>query len=193
MKAAGNWLYNLPSRAVGVLTRSKSGKTGPTLTGALEATARQWESAGLTEEEMGGVPGAYREGAAAVGAFYIQAINEIGWVVATEGASKAVRGFGSMSSFKRAYGSAGDGRVWHHIVEKRNVGRFGREAIHSTQNIVSIPEPLHRKVNALYSSKRPYITGSHTLTVRQWLSSQSFKAQREFGLTAIYYLQRGTW
>jgi len=190
VKAGANWVYNLPSRAVGLLTRSSSGKSGPTLTGALNATARQWESAGLTAEEMGGIPEAYRYGAAAVGAFYVKTINDIGWVVATEGSA---RGFRSFREFKAECGSAGEGRVWHHIVEKRNAARFGAEAIHNPRNVVSMPAELNQQLANLYSSIRPDITRSETLTVRQWLSTQSFKAQYQFGLRAVESVRLGRW
>jgi hypothetical protein len=55
----------------------------------------------------------------------------------------------------------------------------------------STPEDSsHRR---LYSSIRYDITGSSTLTVRKWLSSQSYEAQRTFGLLAIKNVQSGIW
>ncbi|MCY1017513.1 hypothetical protein [Pyxidicoccus sp. MSG2] len=44
-----------------------------------------------------------------------------------------------------------------------------------------------------FSSKRFFITNSETLTVREWLSTQSFAAQRDFGLMAIQNIQKGIW
>jgi len=48
-------------------------------------------------------------------------------------------GFKSFSIFKRAMGSAGEGRQWHHIVGqfKENIKQFGEEAIHNVHNFAS--------------------------------------------------------
>jgi hypothetical protein len=53
-------------------------------------------------------------------------------------------------------------------------------------------ENLHPRVSALYSSIRRDITGSR-LTVRQWLSTQSYEAQRKFGLRTIENIRKGIW
>jgi hypothetical protein len=109
------------------------------------------------------------------------------------GASSA-RGYSSFKSFKRAKGPAGPGKEWHHIVEQTdgNVGRFGPKSIHNTKNIVALDKELHSKISALYSSKRFDIT-STMKTVREWMSTQSFEAQRDFGLRAIENVRRGNW
>ncbi|WP_163779445.1 SitA5 family polymorphic toxin [Myxococcus vastator] len=95
------------------------------------------------------------------------------------------RSWGSSSGLKSALGSAGPGRNWHHIVEQTpgNGDRFGPHALHNTENVIAIDEGIHRKISAYYSSKDPRFTGGKT--VRQWLSGQSFQAQREFGLTVL--------
>ncbi len=56
-----------------------------------------------------------------------------------------------------------------------------------------LEEGLHTDVSAFYSSIREGITGSNTLTVRKWLSTQSYEAQRQFGLKAIDNIRRGIW
>ena len=38
-----------------------------------------------------------------------------------------------------------------------------------------------------------YITGSMDLTVREWLNTQSYAAQRDFGLLAIENIKKGIW
>jgi hypothetical protein len=114
---------------------------------------------------------------------------------AAAGASPAgFRSWGSFSGLKNALGSAGQGKHWHHIVEQTpgNVGRFGPHALHNTQNVIPLEEGLHTRVSAFYSSIRRDITGS-SLTVRQWLSTQSYEAQREFGLLAIQNIRQGIW
>jgi hypothetical protein len=40
---------------------------------------------------------------------------------------------------------------------------------------------VHRQISAFYSSIQPQFTGSTTLTVRQWLGTQSLNDQRVFG------------
>jgi hypothetical protein len=105
------------------------------------------------------------------------------------------RAWGSYSGFKSAMGPAGKGKQWHHIVEQTpgNVKRFGGEALHNTENISALDESLHTRVSALYSMKFFRITSSRTLTVRQWLGTQSYEAQREFGLLAIENVGSGVW
>ena len=48
-------------------------------------------------------------------------------------------------------------------------------------------------MSAFYSRKLLRITGSRELTVRQWLSTQSYTAQRAFGLQAIENIKNGLW
>jgi hypothetical protein len=84
---------------------------------------------------------------------------------------------------------------WHHIVEQTegNVQRFGPHAIHNTQNVIPLEQSLHTRVSAFYPSIRERITGSTSLTVRQWLSTQSYESQRQFGLKAIEKIRSGEW
>jgi hypothetical protein len=95
------------------------------------------------------------------------------------------RSWGSFSSLKRALGSAGEGKQWHHIVEQTegNIKRFGPQALHNTENVMALDEGIHRRISAYYSSKDPRFSDRET--VRQWLSGQSFQAQREFGLKIL--------
>ncbi|WP_152621856.1 hypothetical protein [Archangium violaceum] len=105
------------------------------------------------------------------------------------------RAWGSPSGFKSAMGPAGQGKEWHHIVEQTpgNVDRFGGEALHNTENVIALDKALHTKISSLYSSIYLRITGSPTLTVRKWLSTQSYEAQRAFGLLAIENVRKGIW
>ncbi|WP_370640024.1 hypothetical protein [Corallococcus sp. AS-1-12] len=84
---------------------------------------------------------------------------------------------------------------WHHIVEQTpgNVQRFGPQALHNTENVIPLDKRLHTDVSGLYSSIRRAITQSNLQTVRQWLSTQSYEAQREFGLIAIENVRKGVW
>jgi hypothetical protein len=109
--------------------------------------------------------------------------------------SNGHRAWGSYSGFKSAMGSAGTGREWHHLVEQTrgNVKRFGAEAIHNTENVIPLDKALHEEVSAFYSSIQWTATKSTKLTVRQWLSTQSYEAQREFALLAIENIKNGVW
>jgi hypothetical protein len=105
------------------------------------------------------------------------------------------RAWGSFGGFKSAMGKAGPGKEWHHIMEQTpgNAKRFGGEALHNTENVIALDKAIHTRVSALFSRKVLRITGSRTLTVRQWLSTQSYEAQREFGLLAIQNVRNGIW
>jgi hypothetical protein len=102
-------------------------------------------------------------------------------------------GFKSFRALKRALGRLRPNWHYHHIVEQtsENVGRFGATAIHNTANVIEIEAEVHGEISALYSSIRPDITGSSTMTVRQWLAKQPFKAQKEFG-QRILQMFKGT-
>jgi hypothetical protein len=99
--------------------------------------------------------------------------------------------FESMREFTRYWGSAGDGRSWHHIVEQNKLSQFGAEAIHNVQNIVSVPTSVNRKLNGYYQKKIMEITGDSSKSIREWLSGQSYKEQREFGLKALEMASKG--
>jgi hypothetical protein len=105
------------------------------------------------------------------------------------------RSWGSFSGLKSALGPAGKGKQWHHIVEQTpgNVERFGPHALHNTQNVIALDEALHIRVSAFYSRLNWRLTGSQNMTIRQWLSTQSYDAQREFGLRAIENIKKGIW
>jgi hypothetical protein len=66
-------------------------------------------------------------------------------------------------------------------------------AARNTENIIPLDKALHTNVSSLYSSVRYDITQSFTQTVRQWLSTQSYEAQREFGLLAIENVKKRAW
>ena len=97
---------------------------------------------------------------------------------------KGYRAFNSFKAFKRSMGSAGEGKQWHHIVEKHkaNLKRFGAEALHNTENVIAVNEAPHTRISAFYSSIQRFSEG---MTVRKWLSTQSYEAQRVFGLQVL--------
>ncbi|GEL68310.1 hypothetical protein [Myxococcus virescens] len=74
-----------------------------------------------------------------------------------------------------------------------NVKRFGPQALHNTENVIPQDKDPHTNVSSLYSSVRIDNTQSLTQTVRQGLSTQSYEAQREFGLLAIENVKKRVW
>jgi len=124
------------------------------------------------------------------------ATQEMGGGGAAAGAgSAAFRSWGSFNGLKNALGAAGNGKEWHHIVEQTpgNIARFGPHALHNTQNVIPLEKELHTQLSAFYSRKRFFLTNSESLTVREWLSTQPFEAQRQFGLQAIENIRKGIW
>jgi hypothetical protein len=105
----------------------------------------------------------------------------------------ADEGYDSFAALKRAIGPAGSGKVWHHIVEQSKAGLFGMRRIQNAKNVKAVKMATNQKLNALYSSIRPGITKSSTMTVREWLAGKSFEFNRKFGLKAIKMVEAGTW
>jgi len=91
------------------------------------------------------------------------------------------QGFRSFSAAKRALPDPGDGNVYDHIVEQSQIGRsgFAPEDIHNIDNLDPVPAWVNQLKANYYSSIRDFTDG---VTVRDWLTGQSFEAQRNFGL-----------
>lgn len=84
-------------------------------------------------------------------------------------------------------GPAGPGQAWHHIVEQTpgNLAKFGNQTIHNTGNLMKLPHgagSIHARVSGYYSSIQPFTGGQ---TVRQWLSTQSYQSQYNFGIKTL--------
>ncbi len=98
-----------------------------------------------------------------------------------------VNGFATFDDFKDAFGAAGSGQAWHHVVEQTiNSGKFAPELLHNPANLLKLPHgkgTIHAKISGYYSSKIPGLTGG--LTVREWLSKKSLAEQFEFGIDTI--------
>lgn len=99
-----------------------------------------------------------------------------------------ITGYKTFDALKRALGSAGENKAWHHIVEQSQIGKSGFKAedINNINNIISIPsgfsESVHSKISGYYSSKQFFTEGK---TVRDWLAGKSFEEQFEFGLDTL--------
>lgn len=99
-------------------------------------------------------------------------------------ADDTLEAFDSHSSFTRVHGVAGQGMEWFHIVEPTpaNTVAFGAQAVHNTRNIIRLDATTQWQVTGYYSSIHEF-TGGETL--RQWLSTQPFSAQRDFGVELL--------
>lgn len=88
-----------------------------------------------------------------------------------------------LEAILKAYGAAGAGEEWHHIVEQGgdNADNFTAEQLHSTENIIPLPGPIHDLVTAKYAHEYD----DSGKTVREWLSGQSFDDQRNEGVKIL--------
>lgn len=94
--------------------------------------------------------------------------------------------FASFDALKKFLGSPGVGKQWHHIVEqcqtKASRAGFSSLWINNTNNVISLSKEVHEKVSNYYSSIKDFTNG---LTVRNWLSNQSFEEQYKFGIKVL--------
>jgi len=190
------------ARAFVMLATAAIGSTGatlgaklPGLPGAAQVAVRAEAQAGVT---YAGVAQVETVAVAADGFTFALTPGAVAMSSSgTRGSGSASTGYHEWQTHRgmtKARGSAGPSNEWHHIVEQTegNVRQFGPEAIHNTENVIALDKALHDLVSAFYSSKKPRITNSD-LTVREWLSTQSYQAQRDFGLLAIENIGKGLW
>ncbi|WP_428263249.1 hypothetical protein [Haliangium sp.] len=95
--------------------------------------------------------------------------------------------YDTFPKFKAAMNRAGrsranDGMQWHHIVPQHstNVQKFGAHDLHCTDNLVYMPEAIHVKVSAHYST-----THSSGKSVRDWLKDKDFDEQYDYGVKVL--------
>lgn len=82
--------------------------------------------------------------------------------------------------FEKRFGPAGDGYQYHHIVETGvNQGTIPESQLQNTDNIIRIPTLLHEEISAAYGRAAE---ATPSMTVRQWLKTQPFQVQYEYGL-----------
>jgi hypothetical protein len=81
------------------------------------------------------------------------------------------------------FGPAGDGSQYHHLVTQ---GGANADAVlpqlQSTENILILPTLLHEIVTDEYRGPAPDDSG---LTLYQWLQTQPYQVQREYGLKIL--------
>jgi RHS repeat-associated protein len=97
-------------------------------------------------------------------------------------------GFDSFRALKRSWGAAGEGQVWHHIVEQSKGAQFGDRMINAPGNVIAVSREINEKLNAFYSSKQAF---SGKLTVREWLKGKSWQEQYRLGLEWLDKARKG--
>ena len=101
---------------------------------------------------------------------------------------KGGTGYSTFEQAKNALGDPGTKKAWHHIVEQNQIenSRFKATDVHNSKNLVAVESgfsgSIHQKISGHYSKKLEFTGG---LTVRQWLTGQSFEAQFEYGLSVL--------
>ena len=93
------------------------------------------------------------------------------------------KGFDTFNQFKSAYGPAGTGKAWHHLVEQNTAdsGLFVAKKVHHPDNLIPIKTEFNTFLNGLYSrnGQFPELGG---LSLRNWLKTQPFEKHMEWGL-----------
>lgn len=132
--------------------------------------------------------------AGGAGAAYLLGVNATASAGAVSIAAKlklaglGTQGYLSFKTFKTAFGNAGQGKAWHHIVGQTvaNIQKFGAQVIHKANNLVKIAHgagTLHNMITSHYNSIQPYTNG---MVVHKWLENQSFREQFTYGLEILY-------
>lgn len=95
------------------------------------------------------------------------------------------KGYNSLYQVKKAIGSPGQGREWHHIVEQSQIKKSGFDVqmIQNSKNLISIDKGIHRKISDYYNSIDIRLKSG--IKVRDWLAGQSYEAQYEFGIKVL--------
>jgi hypothetical protein len=92
-----------------------------------------------------------------------------------------VKGELKLELLRKWAGSAGDGSQYHHIVTQGGANEDNIPAVQlqNTDNIIILPTLLHEMASDEYLGPAP--DGSN-MTLYQWLQTQPYEVQREYGL-----------
>lgn len=63
-----------------------------------------------------------------------------------------------------------------------NIAKFGPETVHNTRNVIAIDATVHSRITGFYNSIQPFTGGQR---VREWVGSQSFEQQAQFGMDVL--------
>ena len=97
-----------------------------------------------------------------------------------------IKGELTLDVISKMFGRAGDGYQYHHIVTQggANEGNILPEQLQNTDNIIRLPTLLHEVVNEAYSRSKD----GTTMTMYEWVQTQSYDVQREEGLKILRQL-----
>jgi hypothetical protein len=89
----------------------------------------------------------------------------------------------SPDQMAKRFGGAGPGNQYHHIVTQggANADIIPPEQLQNTENIIILPTLLHEAVNDEYLGPSP----DPNMNLYQWLQTQPYDVQREFGLQIL--------
>ena len=92
--------------------------------------------------------------------------------------------FETFEAFKRKMHTAGDGKDWHHLVNKnpRNEARSGSLRLHCTDNVIPLDRAIHQKLSGFYNSKQQE---SGAMLVRDWQSQFDWNTQRAYAIQKV--------
>jgi RHS repeat-associated protein len=118
-------------------------------------------------------------------------VDAIGAAEDAGAAASDLPGYSSFRAAKADLGSAGPGNVFDHVVEQSQIARsgFAPEEVHNPFNLDPVPSGVNQLKANYYSSIRPFTGG---MTVRGWLTGQSFADQYEFGMDTLMHLTNGS-
>jgi hypothetical protein len=91
------------------------------------------------------------------------------------------RQFDSFRSLKSAMKPQPNEQV-HHLVEQNQTARFGTRAIQNTANAINLPAGVHAKISGYFSTKASAVGIDFQGTVREYIGTKSYAAQRQFGI-----------
>ena len=88
-----------------------------------------------------------------------------------------------VTAMEKRFGGAGAGYQYHHIVTQggTNDTNIPPAQLQNTDNIIRLPTLLHEAVNAVYLGPSP----DPTMNMYQWLQTQPYDIQREWGLKIL--------
>ena len=94
-----------------------------------------------------------------------------------------VKGQSSSRFMSKYFGSAGDGSQYHHLVTQGGANADTEmPQLQSTENIFMLQTLLHEVVSEEYLKPAP---DNSNLTLYQWLQTQPYEIQREYGLKIL--------
>lgn len=99
-----------------------------------------------------------------------------------------LKGAPEVKIIEKFFGRAGDGSQYHHIVTQGGVNdrNLLSTQLQNTDNVIVLPTLLHEMVSDEYKGPAP---DRSNRTLYQWLQTQPYEVQREYGLSILRKLR----